>query len=62
MYCCFQLLSLLHVFCENDLRAIVSDTGGEKLGGAKSSKGMTPSQLAGRAAELRAEVGRFHET
>eukprot|EP01084_Bolivina_argentea_P137486 242138_1 len=30
-------------------------TRGEKLGGAKRSKGMIPSQLAGRAAELRAE-------
>ncbi len=45
-----------------NLCAMVLDTGGEKLGGAKSATGMTPSQLAGRAAELRAEVGRFHET
>ncbi len=62
MYCCFQFLSLLHVCCKINLPAMVSDTRGEKLGGAKSSKGMIPSQLAGRAAELRAEVGRFHET
>ncbi len=45
-----------------NLCTMVSDTGGKKLGGAKNAVGMTPSQLAGRAAELRAEVGRFHET
>ncbi len=35
---------------------MVSDTEGKMLGGAKCVTGMTPSQLAGRAAELRAEV------
>ncbi len=57
------LMSLLRcVYCSMNLCTMVSDTGGKKLGGAKNAVGMTPSQLAGRAAELRAEVGRFHET
>ncbi len=50
------------MFSEIHLRALVSCTEGKKLGGAKSSNGMSPNQLAARAAELRAEVCIFHGT